>query len=301
VAIWSRRSGRGEWLGVRVDPVAAGEHLVAVAAGVEEIQALAPGHPVPGRVGLDVHAVVRAGIGGAAQVVPVVHPEREVVQAPVRAGDHRDVVGGVRHLQPGGDLEAVIPHDLLGQPEVQYFPQEDGDGVHLLGGQEQVVQARRRNAGQVHRPGRRVGAREQVADLLHAVHQFHPVPAGQVEADGLAVPWPPLPLLEPLHLHAGGLDPTGVVVQVGSVGDLEAERVQPVGRRVDEHHRVVLVLIPALHEHAFGLAGGFNEADHLAVVSGGELQVRDPDLHVRQPQDSHQVCTFMKRSLSSPS
>ena len=67
---------------------------------------------------------------------------------------------------------------------------------------------------------------------------------------------------------------------VGGVGDLEAKGVQPVGRRVHEHDRVVLVLVPALEEHAVGLPPGLDEPDDLAVIGRGQFEVRHPDLDV---------------------
>ena len=71
----------------------------------------------------------------------------------------------------------------------------------------------------------------------------------------------------------------------------------------------MLVLVPALQEDPLGLPFGLDEPDHLGVVGGRELQVGDPDLDVREAEDAHlrvhsvrgHVCTFMNRSLRSPS
>ena len=61
------------------------------------------------------------------------------------------------------------------------------------------------------------------------------------------------------------------------------------------------MLIPALEIDTLGLAGRLDKAEDLGVVRRGELKIGDPDLHMGQSQDGHQVCTFMNRSLSSPS
>ena len=256
---------------------------------------------MPGGVRLDVHAVIDARVRGIAQVVPPVHPVGEVVQAAVGAGDEGDVVRAVRDLEPARDLVAVVADDLLGEAEVEVLDQEPGVRVDLLGGEEDVVDPRRGDADQAHRPRRRVGLREQVADLLHAVDQLHLVPAGQVEADRRAVPGSPLVGGEAAYGDAGRLEPLLVVVEVLGVGDLEAEVVQPVGRLQGEDDAVVLVLVPALQEDPVAVPAGLDHADDLGVVGGGELEIGDPDLDVGQAQDRHQVCTFMKRSLTSPS
>jgi len=55
-----------------------------------------------------------------------------------------------------------------------------------------------------------------------------------------------------------------------------------------QHHSVVLTWEPTHGLNHFGF-------------KVTELEVGDPDLDVRQTQHAHQVCTFMNRSLSSPS
>jgi hypothetical protein len=143
--------------------------------------------------------------------------------------------------------------------------------------------------------------RQQVAHLLHAVDELHLVSAGQHEADGRSVTGGPLVRRVPAHVHARCLQPALVVLEVLDVGDLEAEVVQSVRRLQRQDDAVVLVLVPALEEDPGDVPGRLDHADHLGVVGGGQLEVGDADLDVRQAQDAHQVCTRMKRSLSSPS
>src|SRR5208282_6596557 len=164
----------------------AGEHLVPVAHRVEEVDGVAAGDAVPGRRHVDGHAVEGQQVGGFAHPVPVVDPEGEVVQRAVRAGDDGDVVRGVRALQPGGELVAVVGDDLLGQPEVQHVTEERAYAVDVLGHDEDVVEPGRRDADQVGGAGRRVGQRQHVADLLHAVDELDQVTRRGLEPDGLA-------------------------------------------------------------------------------------------------------------------
>jgi hypothetical protein len=245
--------------------------------------------------------VVGEEVGGVAHVVPVVQPEREMVQPAVGPGDQGDVVGGVRHLQPAGQPVPVVGQDLLGQPEPEDVAEEPGALVDVLGGDEDVVQPRRRDPDQPHRPGRRVGAGEQVADLLHPPDQLAAVPGRGLEADRLAVPRGQLAAGVAGHPAAVLLDRPLVGGEIVGVLDLEAHVLQPVGGGVAQDHRVVLVLVPAFEEHPLRLPARLQQPQHLGVVGGGQLQVGDPDLDVGQAQDAHQVWTFMNRSFRSPS
>jgi hypothetical protein len=241
---------------------------------------------VPGGRDVDGHAVVGQQVGGLADAVPVVQPEGEVVQRAVRPGDDGDVVRGVRPLQPGGELVAVVGDDLLGEPELQHVTEERGDAVDVLGHDEDVVQPGRRDADQVGRAGRRVGQRQHVADLLHAVDQLDQVARGGLEPDGLAPARAEFGRGEALDGDPGLLHPGGVIVEVVLFCDLERHVVQAVGGRLAQHHRVVLVLVPALQEHPALFVGDLDEADHLGVVGRAQLQVGNPDLDVLQAQDA---------------
>jgi hypothetical protein len=77
--------------------------------------------------------------------------------------------------------------------------------------------------------------------------------------------------------------------EVCKLRDLEAHVVEAVARCVLEHDRVVVVLVPALQVHPLGLAGHLDQPHHLRVVRGGELQVRDPDFDVGEPEDAHRL------------
>ena len=67
---------------VGVEPVAAGVELVAVAGGVEEVEAAPVGGPVAGGAGVDGDAVVGADVGGVAEIAPLVDPVRDVGGTP---------------------------------------------------------------------------------------------------------------------------------------------------------------------------------------------------------------------------
>src|SRR3954453_20695940 len=67
--------GPGDLREVRVRAVAAGEHLVAEAEWVEEVDGGAAGDALPGRSLVDLDPVVGQDVGRLADVVPVVEPE----------------------------------------------------------------------------------------------------------------------------------------------------------------------------------------------------------------------------------
>jgi hypothetical protein len=179
----------------------------------------------------------------------------------------------------------VVGQDLLGEPEVQHLAEEAGGLVDVLGGDEDVVQPWRRDADQVLRPRRRVGQRQHVADLLHAVHQLDHVPGWRVEPDRLAPPGAELAGRVPLDLSTGRFQPAGVEVQVCGLGDLERHVVESVAGGLAQYHGVMLLFVPALQEDPVALAGGLHQAEHLGVIGGAQLQVRRADLDVLQPQD----------------
>ena len=119
-----------------------------------------------------------------------------------------------------------------------------------------------------------------------------PKPSSTVWPDGASNriasphPGPSSPRAVPLDRDAPALDPLGVVVEVLELGHLEAHVVQAVGRRLAQHDRVVLVLVPALEEDPVLLVRGLDQAEHLGVVGGAELEVGDPDLDVLQAEDA---------------
>jgi len=174
----------------------------------------------------------------------------------------------------------VVGDDLLGQPEPEDLPEEPGPLLDVLRRDEDVVQPRRRDPDQPQRPWRRVGAGQQVADLLHAVDQLAAVPGGRVEADGLPMTRRELAARVPRHAAAVLLDRPLELLQVSGVLDLEAHVLEPVGGGVPKDHRVVVVLVPALEEHPLRLASRLQQPEDLGVVGRGQLEVGDPDLHV---------------------
>ena len=278
--------GPGDRLEVGVHPVAAGEHLVAVADRVEEVDGVAPGYAVPGRGHVDGHAVVGQLSAASRTAFQSSSQNAKWCSAPFGSGHDGEVVRSVRALHPGGDLVAVVAHDLLGEPELEHLGVERRGRLDVLGHDEDVVEPRRRDADQVARPRWRVEQRQHVADLLHAVAELDGVPGGRLEADRVAPPRPELALAVPLHRDADALDALGVEVEVLEIGDLEAHVVQAVRRRLAQHDRVVLVLVPALEEDPVLLVRGLDQAEHLGVVRRAQLEVRDPDLDVLQAEDA---------------
>ena len=122
-----------------------------------------------------------------AQLVPVVDPEGDVVEASVGTGEEGDVVRRVAALEEGRQLVAVVGEDLLGHPEVEHVAEEVGDGVDVLAHQEHMVDPRRRHADQPVGADRRVELRHPVADLRLTVLELDDVAAtGHDEADDLA-------------------------------------------------------------------------------------------------------------------
>ena len=92
---------------------------------------------MPGRALVDLDAVVGQDVGRLADVVPVVEPEREVVQRAVGPVDDRDVVRRVRALHPDAHLVAVGVEHLLGHPEAEHLLEERVRLADLLGVDEQ--------------------------------------------------------------------------------------------------------------------------------------------------------------------
>ena len=196
-----------------------------------------------------------------------------MVEGAVGPGDEGEVVGGVGPLEERGQLVPVVGHDLLGQPEVEHRAEEVGHAVDVLAHQEDVVDAGRMDADQTLRLGRRVVERQQVADLLHAPHEVDGVGARSLEPDDLALARAELAGIEALGRDAGGLDPLLILVEVDPVLDLEGHALQPVDGRVAQDDRVVLLLVPSLEEDPLRFPGRLDQAEHLGVVGGGQLEI----------------------------
>ena len=92
-----------------------------------------------------------------------------------------------------------------------------------------------------------------------------------------------------IYCHTRGFELGLVVVEVGLVLQLEAHRLEPVRRGVAQHHRVVLQLVPALHEDSVAFVRRFDQSDDLGVIRRRQLQVRHPDLNMAESQDPHQL------------
>jgi hypothetical protein len=224
--------------------------------------------------------------------VPVVEPEGEVVQPAVRPGDHGQVVGRVRALQPDADLVAVAVQQLLGEPESQRLHVEPGGLAHLLRGHQDVVDARRGDAAQLRRRGRRrVDLRQQAADPLDLADQLHELAGGRLEADRLALA-DGLAAGDPAHREAVGLDAGFEHGQVLVPLDLEADQVEADAWGISQLDGMMVGLVPALEVDLGGGPLDLKQAEHLGVVGGGQIQIGHAHVHVRQAEDPH--CSLLR-------
>src|SRR5271165_4178714 len=114
--------GAGRQVGVI--SVAAGEHLVAIAGRVEEVDRLAAGDAVAGRADIDRNIVAGDDIGRVAHRLPVFQIEGNMVQlAGLRMFDEGDVMRLHAASQP--DRQQAVWHvDTLGQAEVEDLGEE---------------------------------------------------------------------------------------------------------------------------------------------------------------------------------
>ena len=146
-----------------------------------------------GRTGLEENAVFRKDVGGAQHVVAVVDPEREVMQAPVRAlhvHHIRELVMDRGRAHPGADLGlAVVVAHLLAQLEAEQFLREFAVGLDVLGEQREMIDAPHADAAagiflrQVLQVRMQVGGRDE---FLLLVIDFHDVAVGIAEAERAA-------------------------------------------------------------------------------------------------------------------
>lgn len=239
-----------------------------------------------GGTDVDGDAVVGEDVGGPSDVVPVVEPEREVVQRTVGALHERDVVRLRRPLEESDDLMTAPIEQLLGETKIQDLLEEPGDDRHFLRVDEQVIDARGSDAGEVAGDGRRVGERQPTADLVDISHELHLLSRGQLEANRLALT-DLLTIGDTFDGMAGGLDPGFEVREVVGVLDLEGEPIEPDPRVVADREAVMIAFIPALEEDpVFGSFGDL-ETHHLRVVRSGELEVGDRDVDVAETENSH--------------
>ena len=101
---------------------------------------------------IDLDVVIGERVGGPADLIPVVEPEGEVVQAAIRSRDDGQIVGRMRALEPDAQLVAVAVEQLLGQPEAEHVRIEMGSIANLLGRYQHVIEARRSDAFEILRP-----------------------------------------------------------------------------------------------------------------------------------------------------
>jgi hypothetical protein len=84
--------GPGHCREVRIGAIAAGEHFVAGAHWIEEVDGVASGDAVPGGSDINRDAVVGQDVGGTAYMIPIIKPETDVVQTAVNALHKGNVV-----------------------------------------------------------------------------------------------------------------------------------------------------------------------------------------------------------------
>src|SRR5438552_10967511 len=118
--------GPGERGLVRVVDVAAGEHLVAVTGGIEEIDGLAPGDAVARRTDVERDAPFRNDVRGLQHLAPVVKHERRVMELVLhRLPDEGHIVRLVGAGQEGADQHLVgSGHDPFGDVEAQHLGEQ---------------------------------------------------------------------------------------------------------------------------------------------------------------------------------
>ena len=209
-----------------------------------------------------------------------------MVEPALGAGEEGDVVGRVVALQEGGELVAVVGQDLLGQPELEDLGEEPGGPVHVLAQQEDMVDAGRVHPHEVGGGGGRVELGQAVADLAHPGLEVHQMAAGGLEAHHRPRGGIQLAGMEAGRVAAGIGHPASQAVELVEGADLEAEAVEPVGGGGREDQRVVLVLVPPLEVGPLPVVIGDDQPHHLGVVGQGQLQVGDPHIDMRQPDDA---------------
>ena len=92
---------------VRIWTVATGEDLIASAHGIEKVDGVAAGEAVTGGTNVDGHAVIGQDVGRSPNVIPIVEPEGEVMQAAVRTLNERNVMRLGGTLEEGNGLVAL--------------------------------------------------------------------------------------------------------------------------------------------------------------------------------------------------
>ena len=88
-------------------------------------------------------------------------------------------------------------------------------------------------------------------------------------------------------------DPPLKIIEIVFGIYLEGESVDTNSWVVADRYRMVIFLIPAFEEDSVGGALADVEPHHFGVVSGGQIEIGDLDVHVAQSQDAH-WCTVSK-------
>ena len=132
----------------------------------------------------------------------------------------------------------------------------------------------------------------------------------RLEPDGGARAWAKLAAGEAIGRDPRVLEDGLIVIEVGLVLEFEPDGICAVGGGIGDDHRVMLVLIPSLEVDLVVGASRLDQTDNLGVIRNAELEIRHPHLDMGQTQHAHlrsvpwvaaHVCTFMNRSLRSPS
>ena len=120
-------------------------------------------------------------------------------------------------------------------------------------------------------------------------HEHHSVVLRQAPTYGLDHMSFKVTELEDLDYFTERVEGVGIPVKrygAGELGHLERHVVEAERRCLAQDDGVVLVLVPALEEHAVPLVRRLDQAHHLGVVRRAQLEVRHPDLHVLQAKNA---------------
>ena len=287
-ALAERLGGPHAHWAVRVGEVAAGEDLVAVARRVEEVDGLAAGDAVAGGADVDRHVVHREQVRRAADLGPVTEPEGEVVQLAVRAGEHGELVDLVVARHPGrDDVGVAVEAGLhpLGGVEAEHGGEEAVHQARVLGGDQRVVQRRHADTDEVAGEGVGVVGADLGAHEGGLVVDLEDVVGRGREPDAVT----DLGVLTLAHPLDGDAEGRGLLLDVVDVlGELHLPaELHQADAALLEDDRVVVPLVPGLVVDLVAVRVGLVEAHRVGVVVLGLGQVRDADMGVAHPHDSH--------------
>lgn len=276
---------RDRWK-VWIGPVSAGEHLVARSHWIKEVNGVSTRQTMPSWPDVDGHAVVGKYVGSASDVIPIVEPERKVVQTAVRTLHEGNVVWLCGPFEERDDLVALTVEQLLGEAEVEDVLEERSHDRDFFRVNQHVVDAGRGDADETLHHRRRVEKRQFAAHLVHVSDEFHLLTRGKLEPNRFSLA-NFFAVGHPLHRVAGCFDSSLEVIEVIGVLDLECEAIQPDAGVVADGQTMVVAFVPAFEEDAVIGALGDLQAHDLCVIGSGEFEVCHGDVDMAETQDAH--------------